>query len=374
MRMNSSISNDSSCSRAAGRLIIDLGALAENYSFLAARSPKGETAAAVKADAYGLGLEPVARTLLNSGCRSFFVAVSQEGINLRRLAPDAAIYVLCGLWPDLVDSYIENRLTPVLNTAGDIALWTGRSNAAPYALHVDTGLNRLGLPMDQLPDFADLSPNLVMTHFACADDPENPLNQRQIEAFDQVRAIFPAARASMANSACLLSRNDCRFDLTRPGIALYGGDAVNNVQNPMRPVARLEARILQIRVARKGQSVGYGGTHVFARDTRVAVVGIGYADGYHRALSGSGVPLRKVAAGGRGQINGHDVPIIGRISMDLTTFDISALPENSVQQGDWMELINDQIPVDEVAKSAGTIGYEILTSLGQRYARSYING
>jgi len=260
-----------------------------------------------------------------------------------------------------------------LNTAEDIALWTGQPVVAPYALHVDTGLNRLGLPMQQLSGVTDLKPQLVMTHFACADDPENPLNQRQIEAFDIVRKTFPGASASMANSACLLSRDDCRFDLTRPGIALYGGDAVNNVINPMRPVVRLEGRILQVREARAGQSIGYGGTHIFKHDTRVAVVGVGYADGFHRALSGSGVPMREVEKGGCGMIKGHKVPIIGRISMDLTTFDISALPKNSVQQGDWMALINDQIPVDEVAKSAGTIGYEILTSLGQRYARTYVN-
>lgn len=358
---------------AGGLLSIDLEAIANNYRYLAARAPGAKTGAAVKADAYGLGLEPVVATLLKNGCQTFFVALLQEGVRLRKHAPDAEIFVLCGIWPDAIESIITNRLTPVLNTAEDIALWTKLSNVLPYALHVDTGLNRLGLPMDQLPEFSDIKPSVVMTHFACADDPSHPLNQQQIDAFNAVRKAYPAARASLANSACILSREDCRFDLTRPGIALYGGEAINDVANPMQPVVRLAGRVLQIRNATAGETIGYGGTHAFIEDARVAIVGVGYADGFSRALSGSGTPLRQLSSGGVGMIEGHRVPIIGRISMDLIAFDISALPESVVSQGDWIELINDQITVDEVAQSAGTIGYEILTSLGRRYARTYIN-
>jgi alanine racemase len=361
------------CDNAAGNLVIDLEAIADNYRYLAARAPTAETAAAVKADAYGLGLEPVVKTLEKNGCRSFFVALHEEGICLRKIAPDAEIFVLCGIWDDAIEGIVANRLTPVLNTAKDIALWTSLPDAPPFALHVDTGLNRLGLPMNQMADFPDLNPSVVMTHFACADDPSHPMNQQQIEAFNIVRGAYPKARASLANSACILARDDCRFDLTRPGIALYGGEAINDVPNPMRPVVQLKGRILQIRNARAGETIGYGGTHSFTKDTRVAIVGVGYADGYNRALSGSGIPMRQLSSGGVGMIDSHKVPIIGRISMDLTAFDISALPENAVSQGDWVDLINDEITVDEVASIAGTIGYEILTSLGRRYRRSYIN-
>lgn len=358
-----------------GRLEINLAALADNYRLLSQKSPKSETAAAVKANAYGLGIEEVAPVLVKSGCETFFVALPEEGVKLRKLAPNATIYVLSGIWPKSLELLFANKITPVLNSLQDVKLWENTATAAstPFALHVDTGMNRLGLDVDQIGEVSHLKPQLIMTHFACADDPAHPLNQKQFDRFIEIRKTFPKARASLANSAAILSRNDCEFDLVRPGIALYGGAAVNGQKNPMQTVVRLEGRIVQIRQVKPGTPIGYGATHVFNRDSKVAIVAVGYADGYHRAASGSGVPLCNSSDGGYGFFNGRKVPIAGRISMDLTAFDITELPDNSINQGDWIELIGENIPVEDAAANAGTIDYEVLTSLGRRFTRSYIN-
>ena len=361
---------------AGGRLEINLAALAENYQLLSKKSTNSETAAAVKANAYGLGIEQVAPVLVRSGCRTFFVALPEEGVKLRKLVPEAIIYVLAGIWPKSLELLFANALTPVLNSLQDVKLWeeTAAAASTPFALHIDTGMNRLGLNVDQIGEVSHLKPQVIMTHFACADDPENPLNQKQLDAFIKICKMFPQASASLANSAAILSRDDCQFDLVRPGIALYGGAAVNGQKNPMQPVVRLQGRIVQIRQIKSGTPIGYGATHIFDRDSKVAIVAVGYADGYHRAASGSGVPLSANDGGGCGFINGYNVPIVGRISMDLTAFDITDMPDSSVNQGDWIELIGENIPVEGVAASAGTIDYEILTSLGRRFVRSYING
>jgi len=297
-------------------------------------------------------------------------------VRLRKLVPDATIYVLAGIWPKSLELLLANRLTPVLNSLQDVKLWeqTAVSSSTPFALHVDTGMNRLGLFVDQISEVSHLKPQLIMTHFACADDPAHPLNQKQLDTFTEIFELFPHARASLANSAAILSRDDCQFDLVRPGIALYGGAAVNGQKNPMQPVVRLEGRIVQIRQINSGTPIGYGATHIFNRDSKVAIVAVGYADGYHRAASGSGLPLCESKDIGYGFINGCKVPVAGRISMDLTAFDITDVPDDSVNQGDWIELIGENIPVEDAAACAGTIDYEILTSLGRRFARSYING
>ncbi len=359
-----------------GRLEIDLAAIGANYSLLSKKAANAETAAAVKANAYGLGLEPVAKVLAKKGCKTYFVALPQEGALLRKMLPDATIYVLAGLGPKSLDTYISHSLSPVLNTLEDTALWTNAENSAshPYAIHFDTGMNRLGLSLDQLAEVASLKPQLIMSHFACADQPDHPLNQKQLERFLAVRKSFPQARASLANSAAILSRDDCQFDLVRPGIALYGGAAVNGVANPMRQVLRLEGRILQIRNIKQGDTIGYGATHVFDRDSRVAIVGVGYGDGYHRA---SEIGTKRFGA-----FAGQKLPLLGRISMDLSAFDVtdSSKPGDSSKhgdrpkQGDWIELIGENCTLGEVATATGTIDYEILTSLGHRFARNYING
>ncbi len=252
------------------------------------------------------------------------------------------------------------------------------------ALHVDTGINRLGLTDEELewltgsPEImARLNPELVISHFACADDPNNPMNDRQIEAFKAAAAHFPNARKSLANSAGVFLGRKAHFDLLRPGISLYGGEAVNDVKNPMKPVIRLEGRIIQKKTAKKGECVGYGATDKLARDSVLAVVAIGYADGFHRAISGSGTPLRKRPVSARAakrMIGKHRVPIVGRVSMDMITLDVTDIPARTLAKTEWVDLINKDLRVDDLARSAGTIGYEILTSLGRRYERIYVGG
>lgn len=360
---------------AAGRLTIDLGALAANWRDLAGRAAGAETAAVVKGDGYGIGLEPAARALADAGCRTFFVAPPEEGLRLRRAVPDATIYVLDGLLEGAADTYIAADLRPVLSSSPEIEEWAAvRQSGATTgaALHVDTGMNRLGLTVAEArtlaerPDLtAALGLTLVMSHFACADDPGHPHNRRQAAAFAEVRALLPDLPASMANSAGIFLGPDHHHDLVRPGIALYGGAAVNDVANPMRPVATLEARVLQVRDAGPGETVGYGATQAIPRPTRLAILGVGYADGYLRQAGSS-----DARPGARAVLHGRPAPLVGRVSMDLIAVDVTQIPDT--KRGDWAELFGPTIPVDEVAAHAGTIGYELLTSLGRRYHRRYV--
>ncbi len=245
---------------------------------------------------------------------------------------------------------------------------------------VDTGMNRLGLSVDDALALVDdptrpasFSPVLLLSHLAAASDPLHPLNRKQLEAFQTLAKAYEGVDSSLANSPGIHLGPEYHFDLTRPGIAIYGGEAVDGVKNPSLPVVTAESRILQIRKARAGEPVSYGGTHVLTRDSRLAIVSTGYADGYHRALSGSGVPLRQaVQHGGFGFIAGHRVPVAGRITMDLTIFDVTDVPETEIRAGDYIELFGANILLDDVARAAGTIGYELLTSLGNRYQRAYI--
>ncbi|CDZ71523.1 Alanine racemase [Neorhizobium galegae bv. orientalis] len=365
------------------RLTVDLGALADNWREMARRSGTARAAAVVKADAYGLGLEDCGITLYEAGARDFFVAVAREGVTLRAYAPDARIYVLSGIWPGQEAMFFEHDLVPVLASEEQLAFWmsvTSEYGDHPCALQVDTGFNRLGLPIEDAIAFADdvsrpasFSPVLVLSHLHSGDTPSSPLNQKQLSAFQRVAEAFEGIETSLSASAGIFLGPDYHFDLTRPGIALYGGEAVVGVPNPMKPVVKAEARIIQIRDGKKGETVSYGGTYQLSRDSRLAVVSAGYADGYKRALSGSGVPLRQtVAQGGFGFVAGRKVPVIGRITMDLTIFDVTDIPASEIQAGDYVELFGPNIDVDDVARAAGTIGYELLTSLGLRYERRYI--
>ncbi|MBO6719288.1 MAG: alanine racemase [Rhizobiaceae bacterium] len=365
---------------AGGRLTIDLDALAANYRTLAGMSAPAECAAVVKADAYGIGIEHTVPALAKAGCRTFFVALPAEGIAARKAAPDAEVYVLAGpLGGDAIRTFREHRLTPVLNSKHDIEVWR-EAGSLPAALHVDTGMNRLGVTPSEAAAFAAenvgaraIPLKLVMSHLACADDPGHTLNNQQLESFRRVTALFTGIDSSLANSAGIMLGGDFCRDLTRAGIALYGGRAANEGDNPMRAVVTVEARVLQVRQAAAGSTVGYGATAKLDRDTTLAIVATGYADGYHRAASGSGVPLRKaVTAGANGFVAGGRVPIVGRVSMDLTAFDVSEC--GKVSPGDWIELFGPNIPIDEVADAAGTIGYELLTGLGRRYQRVYVHG
>ena len=373
---------------AGGRLTVDLDALVANYRLLQRRAAPARAAGVVKADAYGLGAARVGRALWNTGCRTFFVALPQEGIELRAALPEAEIFVLNGTFgPEAAPAFAAHRLMPVIGSQADISTWEAfgwddGDSPRPCAIHVDTGMNRLGLTPEEAVAFrADnaltraLSPRLVMSHLACGDDAGHPLNRRQLESFQAVRAAFGNIDSSLSNSAGIFLGPEFRFDLVRPGIALYGGQPFNGGDNPMRAVATLEARVVQVRHGRAGETASYGGHGRLDRDTAIAVVSTGYADGYHRASSFAGVPLRDaVAGGGHGFVHGRRVPVLGRVTMDLTLFDVTDLGPEAVAVGDWIELFGSNIPVDEAASAAGTISYEMLTSLGRRYHRRYVGG
>jgi alanine racemase len=382
--MTDNFNDDDAFASAGLRLTVDLGALVENWRDLAHRSGKARTSAVVKADAYGLGIEDVGETLYAAGARDFFVATADEGASLRLYAPEARIFVLSGIWPGMERRFFENDLVPVIASEEQLTFWMSVLSDYgdyPCALQVDTGFNRLGLPMEDALALADdvsrpasFAPVLVMSHLACGDDPSNAMNRQQLEAFRKVSAAFEGIEASLANSAGIFLGPEYHFDLTRPGIATYGGEAVPGITNPMRPVATAEARIIQTRSVKAGETVGYGRALQLTRDSRLAIVSAGYADGYMRSQSSAGVPLRQTGiAGGHGYIAGHKVPVAGRITMDLTIFDVTDLPENLVRAGDYIELFGNNVLLDDAARAAGTIGYEILTSMGLRHERRYIS-
>jgi alanine racemase len=343
------------------RLTIDLGALAANYRQLAALASPSATAAVVKADAYGLGLHQVARALESAGCKVFFVATAAEGAQLRHVAADAEIFVFAGPMAEEVDLYVEHALTPVMNRPDQLTAWQ-RHRARPIAVQLDTGMNRLGFAADLAAEsVAGFEVCLLMTHLACADEPENPLNACQIERFNAAAARFPGIRTSIANSAGLLLGPPYRGDLCRPGIALYGGNPFLHRPSTMQPVARLEGRVLQLRTISTRDTVGYGATHRPNGHRIIAVVGLGYGDGLPRHLSN------------RGEVHvaGATAPIVGRISMDLTTVDVTDVP-GSVAVGDWVQFFGDRIAIDDVAACVDTISYELLTHLGRRLERQYL--
>ncbi|WP_176083970.1 alanine racemase [Martelella sp. HB161492] len=368
---------------APARLTVDLGAIVDNWKTMRALSGSARTAAVLKADAYGLGVEDVGAALYEAGARDFFVAVPEEGATLRNYAPEARIFVLSGMWPGSEHFFFEAELVPVLISAEQIAFFMGaiaEFGELPCALQIDTGFNRLGLSVEEAIELAEdtsrpasFAPVLILSHLACGDDADHPMNRQQLEAFRIVRAAFDGIEASLSASAGIFLGSEYHFELTRPGIALYGGDSAPGTSAKLKNVVTAEARILQIREARAGTTVSYGCTLTLDRDSRLAIVSAGYADGFHRAQSGSGVPLRDSGRpGGHGFIAGYKVPVAGRITMDLTIFDVTDVPENALRAGDYIELIGPHVPVDVAAEAAGTIGYELLTALGLRYQRRYI--
>ena len=359
-------------------LTIDLGALAENYRDLRAQTRPAECAAVVKADAYGLGMAQAAAVLWRSGCRTYFVATIAEAIDLRTLLPECVIYVLNGLLAGTAATFHAYNLRPVLNSATEVRDWanycTHAREALPCAMHVDTGMNRLGLSardIDEITSIAELwqtiALSLVMSHLACADDHTHTKNAQQRERFETLRALFPEALSSLANSAGILLGPDYHYDLVRPGVALYGGHPQRQGDNPFRAVVHLMGRILQIRDAAKGETVGYGATRTLDRPTRIAVVAAGYADGLFRALSaGDG------ETGLTAYLGPYGVPVLGRVSMDLISVDVTDVPEAFCQRGAWVELLGPNVSAHTMASQAGTIDYEVLTSLGSRATRRYI--
>ena len=364
---------------AGGLLHIDLDALAANWRSLRDRAGGAEAAAVIKADAYGTGIEKAAPALAKAGCRTFFVAHLSEAVRVRSVAPDATIYVLNGLFPGTSPTYAQHNLRPVLGSQEELDEWAGfcraQSNALPAALHVDTGMNRLGLSVSEglalssdsrLDDF---SPALLMSHFVASEEPGYAVTARQIETFETVRRTLPGVPASLANSSGIFLPDPPCYDLVRPGYALYGGNPVPGRPNPMRSVVRLEGRIVQLRWVEDGDTAGYGALWTARGRRRLATVSVGYADGYPRGSSDM-----KIAAGlpaGEAIVAGCSCPFAGRVSMDLIILDVTGVPEGALMRGAPVLFIGVDLTIDEVGRRAGTIGYEILTSLGRRYARTY---
>jgi alanine racemase len=330
----------------------------------------------VKADAYGCGMSHVAQALSQEGVQFFFVATPDEALVLRATLPDAYIFVLNGLFPGAARLYAENHLMPVLSSMAMLDEWLAvcfeAGEALPAGFHFDTGMNRLGfrladasLVQNKMQD-SGYKPQVIMSHPACADVPAHEKNGTQRALFQSLLAQFPNIPASLANSAGTLGGREIHFQMVRPGISLYGGRAIQGRPNPMAPVVTLEMPIVQIREARTGETVGYGATQNLNQDSRIAVIACGYADGFLRSLSSSnGRPGAHVAIGGK------LVPVLGRVSMDTICVDITALSPITPQPGDLVEIIGPNVSIDDLADSAGTIGYEILTSLKGRFKRFF---
>jgi alanine racemase len=364
---------------AGGVLTIDLAAIEANWKRLAGMTIPVECAAVVKGDGYGCGLEPVTTRLYKAGCRTFFVADIVEGQRVRALAADATIYVLAGVMPSTGPALAESNLRPVINSPTELAEWdafvatTGWQGGA--ALHIDTGMNRLGLTLDEAVAIAPRAKSqshgftLLMSHLACADTPDHPLNDKQVRVFRELRILYRGIPSSLANSPGIFLGGTVHCDLVRPGAALYGVNPTPGRANPMRPVVELKGRIIQVRQAGKGETVGYGAAFTTARPSRLAIVAVGYADGYARAAGAV-----KGKSGADAIVAGRRCPVVGRVSMDLLAIDVTDLPDGSARRGDFATLIGGGIGVDEVGAATGTIAYEVLTSLGRRYHRVYKGG
>jgi alanine racemase len=352
--------------RAGAILEIDLGAIVANWRLLAKKVAPVSCAAVVKANAYGLGAAPVAKALLAAGCRRFFVATLDEGIALRQaLGPAPDIAVFNGPLPGTVREFVAARLIPVLNEPSQLEAWRNLPDPSPAIVHIDTGFNRLGLSRAEFTEWHDrlaaAGVTGLISHLACADTPDHTLNAAQRERFLTARQRLPELKSSLAASSGIFLGRDYHLDEVRPGAALYGVNPLPGTPNPMRPVVRAAARILQLRKIDSGESVGYGAAHVMDGPGMLATASIGYADGWLRSLSHRGC----------GWLAGKRVPLLGRVSMDLATFDVTGIPESELRPGNLIELIGPHYGVDDAASDAGTIGYEILTALGARYHRVY---
>jgi alanine racemase len=364
---------------ATGLIAVDLAQLRTNWQALARHVAPAECGAVVKADAYGVGASRVIPALFEAGCRSFFVATLDEAAKARPLAPGAAIYVLDGLLPQTARDFARLGAVPVLSSLEEVRAWASlareRSSAPPAALHVDTGLNRLGMCASDVSVLARdpillrrLGVALIMSHLACADEPEHPMNREQLDTFLRLRASFPSSRASLAASDGLMLGPDFHFDLVRPGYALYGGQAARERTTPVAPVVRVAARILQVQDVARGASVGYSASYRAKTPRRIATIAAGYADGVFRHASAT-----NIVAGGAVAIGGKLAPIVGRVSMDLITVDVTDLGDPAPQRGDWADLIGPELPLEAVGAAAGSIGYEVLTRLGPRFHRIYLD-
>jgi alanine racemase len=348
-------------------LTVDLRAIVANWRLLNAKQRSG---AVVKADGYGLGARQVAAALASAGCRDFFVATPDEALSLRDTIPNAALVVLGGLFEGAEEDLAARDIIPALGSLAEIDAWSRLAHRLdrrlPAYLHFDTGMSRLGLDERECAVLAQdhgrlngIEVRYVMSHLASADNPDAPMNAVQLDRFISGRARLPPAPGSFANSSGIFLGSAFGFDLARPGSALYGINPTPAETNPMRAVATLSARVLSVRDIPAGATVGYHTTWAAMRPSRIATVGVGYADGWHRNHSNSGAAY----------FDGNPVPLVGRVSMDLTTFDVTDQP--AIRRGSRLELLGPHRPVDDAARDAGTIGYEVLTALGRRYHRVY---
>lgn len=325
---------------------VDNAALAANWQKLQGMV-KGEAAAVVKANGYGLGIANIAPVLRAAGCRTFFTAHGSEAAVLRPLVPDATIITLHGIKPGQAALFKEFNIIPGLKSHEDLKEWQG-----PAWLHVDTGMNRLGFAPDDVPQYENAIG--IMSHFACSDEPQHFMNVQQLKNFRAVRTRFPQLKASLCNSSGIFLGEANHFDLVRPGVALYGVNPTPDAPNPMQRVVTVMATVLQTREIAAGETVGYGSSWMADRPTRLATIECGYADGLLRSLSGRGFAA----------IGGVRVPFAGRVSMDMIVLDVT--DAMAVKVGDKVELMGQNISADDVANAAGTIGYEVLTSLMPR--------
>src|SRR5258707_1155631 len=364
---------------ATGILTVDLDAIVANWRKLEKTAVPAECAGVIKADAYGCGVAPVARALAGAGCKTFFVATLDEARAARAAIPSASIYVLSGFFQNSSDGFAKIDARPVISDLNELAEWDvfcRRSGwAGGAAIHIDTGMNRLGFTVADaqgiLPriNAGDHGITLVMSHLACAETLHHPLNSKQLATFREIASLFSGVPASLSNSSGVFLGPQFQFDMVRPGAALYGVNPTPEADNPMQPVVELKARIVQMRNVERGESVGYGAIWTARRPTKLAIVSAGYADGYFRTAGGrDGIRSAEVVVAGK------RCPIAGRVSMDLMAVDVTDLPNNAARRGHMVTLLGEGITVDELAHHFGTIGYEVLTSLGPRYARVYKSG
>lgn len=365
--------------RAGAVLTIDLAALVENWRILKRKlNPSCDCGAVVKADAYGLGAANVAVALAGAGCKTFYVAHVEEGLSLRKvLGQDPRIIVMHGPAPGTESDIARHGLIPVLSTPDQILRWRTFAHQADVLqetiIQIDTGMNRLGLSANEFtnhlndPDgFQGLTPLALMSHLACAGTADHDMNRAQQEQFasslSAFRTKFPDAKGSLCNSSGIFLGPPWHYDFARPGAALYGLNPQPDGPNPMLPVVRLQAKILQVHRVDSTQTVGYGATFRAADGSKLATVSVGYADGFSRSLSNKGQAV----------LDGITVPVVGIVSMDLMTFDISNVPDSSAVPGAMIDILYKDHTADDLASEGGTIGYEVLTSLGNRYARRYL--
>lgn len=359
---------------ACGYLTVDLSALRRNYAKMASLVAPGSAAAVVKADAYGLGAGPVSNAFYDAGCRHFFVAQFQEAMALRpQLADDGQIFVLNGLQPGNEELAAIHHIVPVLNSFDQVRRWSQMAGKLrtrlPAVLQFDSGMSRLGFPPEDRRELRSLLQSdqgldilFMMSHLASADEPEHAQNADQLAAVKSICQEFPDLRISLANSAGVFLGDNYHGFLARPGLALYGGAPVGGAANPMQPVIRLDISVIQTRTVNAGARVGYGAAYVASGERRLATLAAGYADGLLRSLSDRGAVFYQ----------GVRLPIVGRVSMDSMTVDVTDLPDNTLSLGSLVEMIGPHQTLEDVAAAAGTIAYEVLTSLGQRYHRRYI--